>query len=585
MALGAGSEPQAQETKLKRKRGNAGGHLKRNGDLSIEQLPWEEVPFPERFDDAEGFFGLEEISDVEVERDESSRQVRYKLNAKTSLDEGRSRKLTKQQLNGVQKPRFGKAAEANEEEWTGIQDTEIESEASQDARVSRLKPDRKSSSHASMPSQFRALEHLNEDTNGADVSAWHSLKLSEETLSSLSRLQFSSPTPIQQSAIPQIMHGHDLIGKASTGSGKTLAFAIPIYERFLKRRDSSKYVHGEKKASPLAMIIAPTRELAHQLSDHIANLCGTATAMSLVTLTGGLSLQKQQRLLPGADIIVGTPGRIWEVMSQSSDLVQALQDLDFLVLDEADRLLSEGHFKELSEILDTLEPKGKTEGEECVDAQSQIPKAHRQTLVFSATFQKDLQRKLAGRSKHRDSTALNQQESMDYLLQKLSFRESKPKYIDVNPASQMADRLNEGILECAALEKVRIRREHRCCAYRLIRPAGPISLQSTSSSDKAAHSRFCQLYLVRTPPDAVPTKSQSTSFCIALTNATKGASSVNRAIFFSILTIINSHCHGCRCPGFGYTFCSFYRTLSCTPRSRRLRAPLWADRKSRAFGL
>ena len=459
VTLVAMPESQVQDEVLKRKRGKAGGHLKGNGNLSIEQLPWKEVPFPDRFDDAEGFFGLEEISDVEVDRDESSRQVRYKLNAKHSLDEGKSRKSTKQQLNGVQKPIIAKAAEADDEEWAGFQDTEIESEASQDAKVSRPKLDRNSSSQASMPSQFGALEHLDDDANGADVSAWHALKLSEETLYSLSRLHFSNPTPIQQSAIPQIMHGHDLIGKASTGSGKTLAFAIPIYERFLKRRDSLKHVHGEKKVSPLAMIIAPTRELAHQLSAHIANLCGTATAMSLVTLTGGLSMQKQQRLLPGADIIIGTPGRIWEMMSQNSDLVRAIQGLDFLVLDEADRLLSAGHFKELSEILDALEPKGNTEGEEGVDAESQIPDAHRQTLVFSATFQKDLQRKLAGRSKHGDVTALNQQESMDYLLQKLSFRESKPRYIDVNPASQMADRLNEGILECAALEKVRIRRE------------------------------------------------------------------------------------------------------------------------------
>ena len=585
MALVAGPEPQAQEQILKRKRAKAGRHLKGNRNLSNEQLPWKEVPFPERFDDAEGFFGLEEISDVELERDESWRQVKYKLNAKHSLDGEKSRKTTKQQLNGVQKPIVAKAAEADDDEWAGFQDNEIESEASQDAKVSRPKPDRKSSSHASVPSQFGALEHLDEDANGADVSAWHSLKLSEETLSSLSRLQFSSPTPIQQSAIPQIMHGHDLIGKASTGSGKTLAFAIPICECFLKRREPLKHVHGEKSVSPLAMIIAPTRELAHQLSDHIANLCGTATAMSLVTLTGGLSMQKQQRLLPGADIIIGTPGRIWEMMSQSSDLVQALQDLEFLVLDEADRLLSEGHFKELSEILDALEPKGKTEGEEDVDAESQIPNAHRQTLVFSATFQKDLQRKLAGRSKHRDATALDPQESMDYLLQKLSFRESKPKYVDVNPASQMADRLNEGILECAALEKVRIPRKPQPCPYRLIHLAGLIPLQSTSSSNKAAHARVCQLYLVRASPNAVSTKPQPTSFCIAFPNAPKGASSVHRAIFFYILTIINSGCHGRRRQGFGYPFCSFHCTLSCTPRSRRVRAPLWADRKSREFRL
>lgn len=470
MALIAGPDRQAHVKVLKRKRGNAGGKPKEGKILPVEQLPWKEVPFPERFDDAEGFFGLEEISDVEVERDESSRQVGYKVKSKNVSDEGEPRKAMKQRLGGVQKPRVHKAAEDDDEEWAGFQ--EIESEL----QVSREKPITKSSSHPSMPSPFGALEHLDDDANGADVSAWYVLRLSEETLSSLSRLKFPNPTPIQQAAIPHIMDGHDLIGKASTGSGKTLAFAIPVYERFLERMKSPKHAHGEKKVSPLAMIVAPTRELAHQLSEHIANLSGTATAMSLVTLTGGLSMQKQQRLLPGADIIIGTPGRVWEMMSQSSDLVRALQDLDFLILDEADRLLSEGHFKELSEILDALQPKGKEEGEEGVNAKSQRSNHHRQTLVFSATFQKDLQTKLAGRSKHRELTALNQQESMDYLLQKLSFRESKPKYIDVNPASQMADKLNEGILECAALEKVRTCRQHHHCSHWLIRPAGPIPL-------------------------------------------------------------------------------------------------------------
>ena len=508
MALAGTSESQGYEKTLKRKRGKAGRILKEGTSLRIDQLPWKEVPFPERFDDAEGFCGLEEISDVEVERDESSRQLSYKFNAKHSLVKGKSRKATKQQPNSVQKPIIPEVAEVDDEEWTGFQETESESGDSQGAKVSTAKPSRKSSSHTPLPSRFGALEHLEDDTNGADVSAWHELSLSEETLSSLSRLQFSTPTPIQQSAIPYIMDGHDLIGKASTGSGKTLAFAIPIYERFFQRKDSLNFTHGVKEVPPLAMIIAPTRELAHQLSEHIANLCGTATAMSLVTLTGGLSMQKQQRLLPGADIIIGTPGRIWEMMSQNSDMVKALQDLDFLVLDEADRLLSEGHFKELSEILDALQPKGKTKGEEDVDAESQIPNAHKQTLVFSATFQKDLQRKLAGRSKHRESTATDQQQSMDYLLQKLSFRESKPKYIDVNPASQMADRLNEGILECAALEKVRKSLRAPNDLFPLISFfAGPIPLQSTSSSDKAAYARVRQLNLLRTPSDAIPTKS------------------------------------------------------------------------------
>lgn len=294
------------------------------------------------------------------------------------------------------------------------------------------------------------------------VSAWQFISLSSETLSSLAKLKLSRPTPIQSAAIPEILNGHDVIGKASTGSGKTLAFGIPILEHYLATitysESPAKAAGTERQHPPIAMILSPTRELAHQLSAHLTDLCSNATSSGplIATFTGGLSIQKQQRLLAHADIIIGTPGRLWEIISESKGLTRWLKQLKFLVVDEADRLLSDGHFQEVEEILNTLDRDDQDDGAEPDDEdEPATEKVERQTLVFSATLQTELQHKLAGKGKPSSGALLNKQESMEYLLKELNFREEKPKFIDVNPTSQMASGLKEGIVECAALEKVR----------------------------------------------------------------------------------------------------------------------------------
>lgn len=256
-----------------------------------------------------------------------------------------------------------------------------------------------------------------------------------------------------------------MIGKASTGSGKTLAFGVPILEHYIATVDSgaraSKHEAGGKVQSPpMALILLPTRELAHQISAHLTELCSNAPlgGPRIATLTGGLSMQKQQRLLSNADVIVGTPGRLWEVISDGQGVLKQLKQIKFLVVDEADRLLSEGHFKEVEEILAALdrEDVDSESADEKNDDEDRLAEAktRRQTLVFSATFHKGLQQKLAGKGKPGSGDLMDWKESMEYLLQKLKFREEKPRFFDMNPASQMAEGLKEGLVECAALEKV-----------------------------------------------------------------------------------------------------------------------------------
>ena len=271
--------------------------------------------------------------------------------------------------------------------------------------------------------------------------------VSEDTLSSLAAMGFDKPTPIQSSALPHILENRDLIGKAPTGSGKTLAFGIPIFQRWATKQQETK--DETSRSGPVALIIEPARELAHQIESHLSKLRTDIDAkiFAIATLTGGFSSQKQKRLLDRADVVIATPGRLWDVMSHDTIVLQALRGIDFLVIDEADRLLSQGHFQELEQILNALDRRA-PQGEEDEDDDSDSHQS-RQTLVFSATFAKELQHKLGKLSKHKFS---KEQGSMGYLLQRLNFRQ-QPKFIDINPETQMADKLVEALLEVSDSNK------------------------------------------------------------------------------------------------------------------------------------
>lgn len=288
----------------------------------------------------------------------------------------------------------------------------------------------------------------------ADMGAWVELNLSTRTVSAIAKLGFSKPTLIQQKTIPEILAGEDVFGKAQTGSGKTLAFGIPIVEKWLELFVDT----NAKREGPTAVVLSPTRELAKQLSDHIKALCdGLPTAPYVCTVTGGLSIQKQQRQLEKADIVIATPGRLWEVLDGDMSLQNSFTKIKFLVVDEADRLLKAGQFKEAEDIIGALDRRAPDAAD---DDDDELPP--RQTLVFSATFDKNLQHKLAGNGKAPKAAskgkgpkpeAGSDEEKMEYLMKCLKFR-SEPKFIDVNPVSQMADGLKEGLIECGAMEKV-----------------------------------------------------------------------------------------------------------------------------------
>ena len=237
---------------------------------------------------------------------------------------------------------------------------------------------------------------------GVDVSSWLQFDLHPKLLRGLQDLGFSEPTPIQSECLNPAIKGRcDVIGAAETGSGKTLAFGIPILHRLLTQMDQEReesesesddetppvddaknadeehdpddpfanvldesgrtgatagFKLPKRRKALRALIVAPTRELAMQVCDMLLAIGKHAPEIGIVPVVGGMSLQKQERLLSKRpEIVVATPGRLWELMNaQGHEHFLDLGRLNFLVLDEADRMVERGHFQELHSIIDTL---------------------------------------------------------------------------------------------------------------------------------------------------------------------------------------------------------------------------------------
>ena len=192
------------------------------------------------------------------------------------------------------------------------------------------------------------------------MQSFSELPISPYTQERLSSLNFSIPTPVQAAAIPQALAGKDVLATAQTGTGKTLAFLIPIIERLLQpaKADSGK-------SGIAALVLVPTRELAMQVVDQYNALRGTKLSPAALVVGGLAEGNQLTALRRGARIVVATPGRLEDFLDRR---LISFQNLQVLVLDEADRMLDMGFLPALRRIARVL-PKD------------------RQTLCFSATLE------------------------------------------------------------------------------------------------------------------------------------------------------------------------------------------------------
>ena len=185
------------------------------------------------------------------------------------------------------------------------------------------------------------------------------LGLSGQALQAVAQLGYSTPTPVQEQAIPKVLEGRDLIAAAKTGTGKTAAFSLPTMD---------KLGHAKGNKGPLMLVVTPTRELAEQIGE----VCGTIaknTHHRILTVVGGVSYNPQiQALNRGVDVLIATPGRLVDLMDQGA---AHLSSVEVLVLDEADRMLDMGFWPAMRKIIGATPQ-------------------NRQTLLFSATIDRTI---------------------------------------------------------------------------------------------------------------------------------------------------------------------------------------------------
>ena len=227
--------------------------------------------------------------------------------------------------------------------------------------------------------------------------AFDQFGLNAELVQTAAELGFTAPTPIQQAVIPPIVAGRDVIGQAQTGTGKTAAYGLPLLHRLDRQHRGVQ-----------ALVLAPTRELAIQVAAALQQY-GRGLGTNVLALYGGQSYQQQLRSLrERVEVVVGTPGRLLDLMEQGN---LDLGGVRTVVLDEADEMLSMGFVEDIESILDRIPPE-------------------RQTLLFSAT----ISRRVLGLSKR----YLRDPETVSVTPEQLTGASIEQRYYLVNPQDKVA---------------------------------------------------------------------------------------------------------------------------------------------------
>ncbi|EAT39471.1 AAEL008728-PA [Aedes aegypti] len=332
------------------------------------------------------------------------------------------------------------------------------------------------------------------DYSGAEYFKWTELGVSEPIVRALADKGFQTPTEIQTLSLPvAIMGKRDLLGAAETGSGKTLAFGIPLLEGIMKLKASEPYrVRKCENASPkeeeqreghemtpppeeleyypdpsngdssvmlqqnlekeedpqldkplYALILTPTRELAVQINDHLKAIT-KYTDIKIATVFGGLAAVKQERMLKKCpEIVIATPGRLWELIQARNPHLCKVDEIRFLVIDETDRMLERGHFEELKQLLEMI-----NNNEEATKL--------RRNYIFSATLtmDHDLPEHLVAKAKKNKKIHITKEttgQRLNNLVQIIGM--TNPKVVDITQQHGTAHTLIESRILCKAEQK------------------------------------------------------------------------------------------------------------------------------------
>ncbi|KAI7864976.1 P-loop containing nucleoside triphosphate hydrolase protein [Spinellus fusiger] len=407
-------------------------------DISMEDTPEENTPAKNKTSNKLSF--KERIQQKKQEKLDKLKKQILKLEASMTTGQSDSEEQEQEQVEG------------EEEENPKKEKTEAEKAERKAAKMERFRAKKlemeenktKAENEKELKTPTKTRPTVDEIDPSVDVSAWNVLDLPQSIMDALRYNKFTHPTPIQEKVLPVALQGRHIIGAAETGSGKTLAFGIPIVRHILNHKNK----HGLG-----ALILTPTRELAIQVKNHIQNIA-VFTSLRVEVIVGGMSVQKQQRVLKTMpDVVVATPGRFWEIFSENDEYLSMLKHIQFLVLDEADRMLERGHFAELTNILNAISSKRKdtTEWpEEMGEKPVAKPTDHglHQTFVFTATLNKDLRFNVKSKSSKKNNAG-----SMEDLLHRLELTNKDPAVIDMTTDNIVASRLVEAKIDCVKDEK------------------------------------------------------------------------------------------------------------------------------------
>ncbi|PNF41284.1 hypothetical protein B7P43_G01468 [Cryptotermes secundus] len=423
----------------------------------------------------EGLVGIEELTDYKLVKDYGAKSIRKQtpgkhVNALTS-DGDIQRRSTKRKKD------FGQPS-SKRRKVNCRRKQQIRTVLEKPKEVPEVNKDETESSDTDDAERKSMSSELLE----SKMSAWHGVGIMSPILRALEEQGFVEPTEIQAKTLPAAVLGRrDILGAAETGSGKTLAFGIPILHRILEDRGQSA-VHAKrtieaepcqseneyeehedensremvglgcvqvmKDVSPhntpgcsqsklYALVLTPTRELAMQVHKHLT-AAARYTGIKIAVVVGGMAPQKQERLLSrGPEIVVATPGRLWELIQDGNPHLAQVSNIRCLAIDETDRMLERGHFQELHNLLELLNV---DEGK----------KRQRQNFVFSATLTMvhEPPRRLKSRNK---KLRLTPGQKLQNIMTMLGV--TNPKVVDVTKESGTAGTLTEARIVCALEEK------------------------------------------------------------------------------------------------------------------------------------